>query len=47
MEAGAAVFGESLRAGDLVAALTRRRGTCAEAVLCDRTGAVMRRFSLA
>ncbi|MFF4086353.1 glycosyltransferase [Streptomyces nigra] len=40
VEAGAAVFGESLRAGTPVAALTWRKGTCAEAALCDRTGAV-------
>ncbi|SFC61692.1 glycosyltransferase [Streptomyces aidingensis] len=38
VEAGAAVFGESLRAGTPVAALTWREGTCAEAALCDRTG---------
>ncbi|MFD7813702.1 glycosyltransferase [Streptomyces sp. NPDC059785] len=40
VEAGAAVFGESLRAGTPVAALAWRKGTCAEAALCDRTGAV-------
>lgn len=40
VEAGAAVFGESLRAGTPVAALTWRRGTCAEAALCERTGTV-------
>lgn len=40
VEAGAAVFGESLRAGTPVAALAWRRGTCAEAALCDGTGAV-------
>ncbi|PLW65694.1 glycosyltransferase [Streptomyces sp. SCUT-3] len=40
VEAGAAVFGESLRAGTPVAALAWRRGTCAEAALCDRTGTV-------
>ncbi|MGC1285436.1 MAG: glycosyltransferase [Streptosporangiaceae bacterium] len=40
VEAGAAVFGESLRAGTPVAGLTWRNGTCAEAALCDRTGAV-------
>jgi glycosyltransferase involved in cell wall biosynthesis len=40
VEAGAAVFGESLRAGTPVAALVWRRGTCAEAALCDGTGAV-------
>lgn len=40
VEAGAAVFGESLRAGTPVAALAWRRGTCADAALCDRTGAI-------
>jgi len=40
MEAGAAIFGESLRAGTPVAALAWRRGTCAEAALCNGTGAV-------
>ncbi len=40
VEAGAAVFGESLRAGTPIAALTWREGTCAEAALCDRTGVV-------
>ncbi|MFE0425097.1 glycosyltransferase [Streptomyces sp. NPDC058953] len=40
VEAGAAVFGESLRAGTPVAGLTWREGTCAQAALCDRTGAV-------
>jgi hypothetical protein len=40
VEAGAAVFGESLRAGTPVAALTWRQGTCAHAALCDDTGAV-------
>jgi glycosyltransferase involved in cell wall biosynthesis len=40
VEAGAAVFGESLRAGTPVAALAWRRGTCAQAALCDDTGAV-------
>lgn len=40
VEAGAAVFGESLRAGTPMAALTWRKGTCAEAALCGRTGAV-------
>ncbi|WP_329433280.1 glycosyltransferase [Streptomyces sp. NBC_01280] len=39
VEAGAAVFGESLRAGTPIAALTWHKGTCAEAALCDRTGA--------
>lgn len=38
VEAGAAVFGEALRAGTPVAALTWRDGTCAQAALCDRTG---------
>lgn len=40
VEAGAAVFGESLRAGTPVAALTWREGTCAQAALCKETGAV-------
>ncbi|MEU8972567.1 glycosyltransferase [Streptomyces monashensis] len=40
VEAGAAVFGESLRAGTPMAALTWREGTCAEAALCDQTGVV-------
>lgn len=40
VEAGAAVFGESLRAGTPMAALTWREGTCAHAALCDRTGAI-------
>ncbi|MFI9566438.1 glycosyltransferase [Streptomyces rishiriensis] len=39
VEAGAAVFGESLRAGTPIAALTWRDGTCAQAALCERTGA--------
>ncbi|MFJ8470338.1 glycosyltransferase [Kitasatospora sp. NPDC094011] len=39
VEAGAAVFGESLRAGTPVAALCWREGTCAEAAICDATGA--------
>jgi glycosyltransferase involved in cell wall biosynthesis len=39
VEAGAAVFGETLRAGTPVAALTWRDGTCAQAALCARTGA--------
>ncbi|WP_116949615.1 glycosyltransferase [Jiangella endophytica] len=38
VEAGAAVFGESVRAGTPVAALTWRDGTCAQAALCERTG---------
>lgn len=41
VEAGAAVFGESLRAGTPVAALTWREGTCAEAALCPATGATV------
>ncbi|MGW0841419.1 glycosyltransferase [Streptomyces sp. NPDC002787] len=40
VEAGAAVFGESLRAGTPMAALTWRKGTCAQAALCNETGAV-------
>ncbi|MFF4170171.1 glycosyltransferase [Streptomyces sp. NPDC001744] len=40
VEAGAAIFGESLRAGTPMAALTWREGTCADAALCDETGAV-------
>ncbi|MFJ3096025.1 glycosyltransferase family protein [Streptomyces hydrogenans] len=40
VEAGAAVFGESLRAGTPMAALTWREGTCAQAALCDETDAV-------
>lgn len=40
IEAGAAVFGESLRAGTPVAALAWRNGTCAQAALCSATGAV-------
>jgi glycosyltransferase involved in cell wall biosynthesis len=40
IEAGAAVFGEALRAGTPVAALAWQEGTCAHAALCDRTGAV-------
>lgn len=39
VEAGAAVFGEALRAGTPVAALAWRKGTCAEAALCEWTGA--------
>ncbi|MEU6462289.1 glycosyltransferase [Streptomyces sp. NPDC046976] len=41
VEAGAAVFGESLRAGTPMAALTWRKGTCAEAALCEQTGAMI------
>ncbi|WP_202867883.1 glycosyltransferase [Kribbella pittospori] len=40
VEAGAAVFGEALRAGTPVAALTWRGGTCAEAATCEQTGVV-------
>jgi glycosyltransferase involved in cell wall biosynthesis len=40
VEAGAAVFGEALRAGTPVAALSWRDGTCAQSALCDRTGAI-------
>ncbi|MEH0530943.1 glycosyltransferase [Streptomyces stelliscabiei] len=40
VEAGAAVFGESLRAGTPMAALTWREGTCAQAALCNETGGV-------
>ncbi|MEV0553853.1 hypothetical protein AB0I27_10385 [Streptomyces sp. NPDC050597] len=39
-EAGAAVFGESLRAGTPIAAFTWREGTGAESALSDRTGVV-------
>src|SRR5262249_23169162 len=40
IEAGAAVFGEALRAGTPVAALTWRPGTCPDAPLCPGTGRV-------
>ncbi|MBO4254792.1 glycosyltransferase [Streptomyces griseorubiginosus] len=40
VEAGAAIFGESLRAGTPIAALTWREGTCAQAALCNETGSV-------
>lgn len=40
IEAGAAVFGDALRAGTPVAALAWRPGTCSEAALCHDTGAV-------
>jgi glycosyltransferase involved in cell wall biosynthesis len=40
VEAGAAVFGESLRCGTPVAALVWRGGSCAHAGLCERSGAV-------
>lgn len=42
VEAGAATFGEALRAGTPVAALTWREGTCAQAALCARSGNVAR-----
>lgn len=38
VEAGAAVFGESLRAGTPIAALAWSHGTCVEAALCEQTG---------
>ncbi|MGH3429104.1 MAG: glycosyltransferase [Mycobacteriales bacterium] len=40
IEAGAASFGESLRAGTPVAALAWRPGSCSHAALCERTGHV-------
>jgi glycosyltransferase involved in cell wall biosynthesis len=40
IEAGAAVFGEALRAGTPVAALAWRSGTCPDAALCPNTGSV-------
>jgi glycosyltransferase involved in cell wall biosynthesis len=40
IEAGAATFGESLRAGTPVAALAWRPGTCAQAALCEGTGSI-------
>jgi glycosyltransferase involved in cell wall biosynthesis len=40
IEAGAATFGESLRAGTPVAAAAWRPGTCAQAALCNDTGTV-------
>jgi glycosyltransferase involved in cell wall biosynthesis len=40
VEAGAAVFGEALRAGTPVAALAWRTATCAEVALCADTGKV-------
>lgn len=40
IEAGAAVFGESLRSGTPVAALVWRSDSCAHAALCAETGAV-------
>ena len=42
VEAGAAVFGEALRAGTPVAALAWRSGTCADAALCADTGSIAR-----
>jgi glycosyltransferase involved in cell wall biosynthesis len=41
IEAGAASFGEALRAGTPVVALAWAPGTCAEAALCERTGVVV------
>jgi glycosyltransferase involved in cell wall biosynthesis len=41
VEAGAAVFGESLRCGTPVAALIWRDGSCAQAGLCQQSGAVV------
>lgn len=41
IEAGAASFGEALRAGTPVAALAWTPGTCADAALCEQTGAVV------
>lgn len=38
VEAGAAVFGESLRAGTSIAVLAWSQGTCVEAALCEQTG---------
>ncbi|MEU3229417.1 glycosyltransferase [Nocardiopsis alba] len=38
VEAGAAVFGEALRAGTPIAALAWSHGTCVEAALCEQTG---------
>lgn len=40
VEAGAAIFGESLRSGTPVASLVWRPGTCAEVALCEETGVV-------
>jgi glycosyltransferase involved in cell wall biosynthesis len=42
VEAGAAIFGEALRAGTPVAALGWKSGTCADAALCPDTGRVAR-----
>ncbi|GDY31376.1 glycosyltransferase, partial [Gandjariella thermophila] len=41
IEAGAASFGEALRAGTPVIALAWDPGTCAEAALCERSGFVV------
>ncbi|WP_306369390.1 glycosyltransferase [Nocardiopsis sp. CC223A] len=38
VEAGAAVFGEALRAGTPVAGLAWSEGTCVQAALCEQTG---------
>jgi hypothetical protein len=40
IEAGAATFGEALRAGTPAAALAWRHGTCAQAALCPDSGAI-------
>lgn len=40
VEAGAATFGEAMRAGTPVAALVWRPGACAHAALCGQTGAI-------
>lgn len=40
VEAGAATFGEALRCGTPVAALSWRGGTCAENALCEQTGSI-------
>ena len=40
IEAGAAVFGDALRAGTPVVALTWNEGTCPHAALCDNTGTI-------
>jgi glycosyltransferase involved in cell wall biosynthesis len=40
VEAGAAVFGDALRAGTPVAAQVWRPGSCPEAALCPRTGSI-------
>ncbi len=41
VEAGAAIFGDALRAGTPVAAHVWRPGSCPEAALCPRTGSVV------